>query len=186
MNTATSTAPAQRSYRSACAIDHKTGPSHLYALSVYACPNGHEPFYSYAVNGAVSWNCPDCQSSGNYVGCDGEAHTFLRHPRPTKGRYQLAQVGLLSQPETQEHVLKLIKQGISEPLSEHHFAVQGFDLCKNGRGMVDQLLVCGECCSETEWRRVKLEMVIGTGRYEWHNCELHEQQYQRSLADADQ
>lgn len=52
--------------------------------------------------------------------------------------------------------------------------------------MVDQLLVCGECCADAEWNRVKLEMVIGTGRYEWHRCEHHEQEYQRALDAADQ
>lgn len=65
----------------------------LYPLSVYSCPNGHEPFYSRAASGAVTWRCPDCGAVGEYQRCDGEAFTWLRPARPVKA---LAAVLLLS------------------------------------------------------------------------------------------
>ncbi len=178
-----SSAPAQREYRGACSINHLSGPSHLYGLSVYSCPNGHAPFYSYAVNGAVSWSCPDCGASGEYIGCDGEAHTLLRKPRPVLGQYLRTQLGMLALPETQEEILRHIQAGISEPLTERHYAVQGVEFKQHGQ--VDQLLVCAECCTEHEFRRVKAEMLLATGRYEWARCEQHEQQYQMAVQRVD-
>jgi len=59
---------------------------HTAALSVYACPNGHELFYSRALNGAVYWGCPDCHEAGDYLGCDGEGHSLLRDARPVRGQ----------------------------------------------------------------------------------------------------
>lgn len=58
---------------------------HLYPLTIYTCPNGHEAFYCRAAWGAVIWTCPDCNTRGVPAGCDGEGWTWLRAARLVKG-----------------------------------------------------------------------------------------------------
>jgi hypothetical protein len=60
--------------------------AHLYPLNIYACPKGHERFYSYTFAGAKCWACPDCNAVGSWIGCDGEGHPMPRAPRPVIGR----------------------------------------------------------------------------------------------------
>ena len=52
--------------------------------NVYECPNGHEPFYSYALNSAVCWCCPDCGATGKWLRSHGGYRDYLSPPRPVK------------------------------------------------------------------------------------------------------
>jgi len=70
-------------YQPLCTSDRHR---HSYPLSVYACPNGHEPFYVRAAGGgSITWSCPDCRQVGTFIGCDGGDSTWMHPARPVAG-----------------------------------------------------------------------------------------------------